>query len=372
MARLPPNNPAPTAPLRRLLKRIWGPAAPTPDPLADPKPVRGAQIHVILLDGTMSSLEPLCQTNLARSYTLLKEAGTAVQLYYEPGMQWHDWRSARNVLMGRGINAQIKRAYSHLASRYRPGDRIFLMGYSRGAFAVRSLAGVLDRVGLLRAEHATERNIRDAYRHYECTQDPEAVEKFRALTCHPRVEIEMIGVWDTVKSLGINAPVLWRISERRHAFHNHALSANVKHGYHALAHDETRVAFSPVMWECHDDYAGRLEQVWFAGAHGDVGGQLGGFEDARPLANIPLVWMLRRLERCGVPLPPDWESRYETDALAPMRGTWRGHGRFFVTRKVRKRGHDISESMHPSLAHRHAEIDRLRAVRQGSRYFSRS
>lgn len=67
---------------------------------------------------------------------------------------------------GPGINRQIRRAYGYLASRYRPGDRIFLFGYSRGAFAVRSLAGIMDRVGLLRADQATERNVQLAYRHY--------------------------------------------------------------------------------------------------------------------------------------------------------------------------------------------------------------
>ena len=182
----------------------------------------------------------------------------------------------------------------------------------------------------------------------------------------------MIGVWDTVKSLGINAPVLWRISERWHAFHNHALSENVKHGFHALAHDETRVAFSPVMWECHEDFAGRLEQVWFHGAHGDVGGQLGGFEEARPLANISLVWMLRRMERCGLVLPPRWEERFKTEALAPMRGTWRGHGRFFVTRKSRVRGRDPSESIHSSVMQRQTRTAPARTVKRRLLRFMRS
>ena len=63
-------------------------------------------------------------------------------------------------MMGRGINRQIRRAYGYLASRYRPGDKIYLFGYSRGAYAVRSLAGVIDRIGLLRPEHATVRHIR--------------------------------------------------------------------------------------------------------------------------------------------------------------------------------------------------------------------
>ena len=320
-------------------------------PPNDP-PRRGPVTHVIVLDGTLSSLVPLCQTNAARTYTLLRQLGAEISLYYEPGLQWNNWRSMRDVMTGKGINRQIRRAYGWLATRYRAGDRIYLFGYSRGAYAVRSLAGVIDRVGLLRKSFATQRKIDQAYRHYECASDSEAARTFSTHYCHPQVEIEMIGVWDTVKSLGLNAPVLWRLSEHLHAFHNHDLSANVKHGYHALAHDETRVAFSPVMWECHDTYPGRLEQIWFPGAHGDVGGQLGGFEAARPLANIPLAWMLRRAESCGLPLPRDWHADLHTDPLAPARGTWRGHGKFLMTRKRRRIGVDVSEQVHPSVLER--------------------
>lgn len=310
--------------------------------------------HVIVLDGTLSSLVPGCQTNAGRSYLLFKEMGAALSTYYEPGLQWDDWASIVDVATGKGINRQIKRAYSWLASRYREGDRIFLLGYSRGAYAVRSLAGVIDLVGLLQSDHATERNVKAAYRHYERNPRSPAALAFGRNHCHARVEIEMIGVWDTVKSLGLNAPVLWRISEHLHAFHNHDLSNIVKHGYHALAHDETRVAFEPVLWECHDAFEGRVEQVWFPGAHGDVGGQLGGFEAARPLANIPLVWMLEKAESCGLPLPEGWRMRFEQDALAPARGTWRGHGKILMSRKKRKIGLDPSERLHESVLLRQA------------------
>ncbi len=256
---------------------------------------RGPLTHVIILDGTMSSLKPGCETNAGLSYRLMQELGPEVSLYYEAGVQWMGWRRIHEVMMGRGINRQIRRAYGYLASRYRPGDRIFLLGYSRGAFAVRSLAGVIDRVGLLRASCATERNIRTAYRHYELTPDSAAAQEFAAAHCHAHVEIEMVGVWDTVKALGLRLPILWRLTEPRHSFHNHQLGHMVKHGFHALALDETRAVFDPEMWTCPEGWQGHVEQVWFRGAHGDVGGMLSGFDAARPLANIPLVWMLARV-----------------------------------------------------------------------------
>lgn len=316
--------------------------------------VRQPAIHVIILDGTLSSLEPHLQTNAARTYQLLQQMGAAVSVFYEPGAQWNNWRSIRDVATGKGINRKIRRAYGWLASRYRPGDRIFLFGYSRGAYAVRSLAGVIDLVGLLRTDAATERNIKLAYRYYEGAQDAPAARAFAAHHCHQRTEIEMIGVWDTVKSLGLNAPILWRLSEHLHAFHNHDLSQIVKNGFHALAHDENRVAFSPVLWSTHDGFAGRVEQVWFPGAHGDVGGQLDGFEVARPLSNIPLVWMLSKAADLGLHLPEGWQDNLPVDPLAPARGTWRGHGKVLMSRKKRIIGRDPSERFHESLLARGA------------------
>ena len=340
---IPQQNSSDVPLLKRLFGRFWR----RPD--KDFGPVRGPQTHLIILDGTMSTLKPNCETNAGLAYRLAQEMGGQISIYYEPGLQWSDWRSIRDVAEGRGINRQIRRAYGYLASRYRKGDRIFLMGYSRGAYAVRSLAGIIDRVGLLTREHATERNIRQAYRLYECQQQQGAGEAFAKIHCRPEVPIEMIGVWDTVKSLGINAPVLWRLSVARHSFHNHALGACVKRGFHALAHDETRVVYRPVLWESDPDRPDQIQQVWFRGSHGDVGGQLDGRKETRPLSNIPLVWMLEQAENSGLALPENWKDRFEQDAAAPSMGNWTGWGKMFITRRKRVVGGDPSERLHESL-----------------------
>ena len=312
---------------------------------------RGQVTHVIILDGTMSSLDPGCESNAGLTYKLLSEvSGSSLSVYYEAGLQWQDWRSTADVMMGRGINRQIRRAYGHLASRYRAGDRIFLMGYSRGAYAARSLAGVIDCVGLLQAGHATERNIVTAYRHYQSTSGSEAAEIFAKAYCHEEAPIEMVGVWDTVKALGLRLPILWRWSEAAHAFHSHELGPTIRHGFHALALDETRHAYEPVTWYCPPDWTGHVEQVWFRGTHGDVGGQLGGFQPARPLANISLVWMLQRAESCGLALPVGWRARFGTDVDAPSVGTWRGWGKIFLLRGPRVVGRDPSERLHETVA----------------------
>jgi len=320
-----------------------------------PEPVRrrrGPSHHLVILDGTMSSLEPGCETNAGLVWKLVCEMLPRADLsaYYEAGIQWQSWRQSNEVITGRGINRQIRRAYGFLASRYRPGDRVYLVGYSRGAYAVRSLAGMIDRVGLLRAEEATVRNIRTVYRLYQFGNGDgdEATRRFAAAHCHDRAEVEAVGVWDTVKALGLRLPVLWRLTEPAHAFHNHHLGPATRHGYHALALHEKRVAYTPVLWHCPEGWEGHVEQVWFRGRHPDVGGQLGGFEAARPLANIPLVWMLEKLEGHGLPLPDDWRARFTCDPDAPMTGAWHGWGKYFVLRRRRIVGADRSESVHPT------------------------
>ena len=328
-----------------LLSRLFGKLWYRPD--TDFGPVRGRQTHVVIIDGTMSSLHAGRETNAGLTYRLVQELGRDVSVYYEPGLQWSDFR---DVAAGRGINRQIRRAYGYLAARYREGDRVFLLGFSRGAYAVRSLAGIIDRVGLVAREHATERNVTQAYRLYQTAPDSEAARSFAARLCRSHVPIEMLGVWDTVKSLGINAPVLWRLSVARHAFHNHGLGGCAKRGCHALARDETRVVYRPVMWEAHPDRPHQIRQFRFKGSHGDVGGQLDGRHHARPLSNIPLVWMLENAEEMGLALPEGWRGCFAQDAGARSIGTWAGWGKLFVNRRARPVGRDLSERLHESIA----------------------
>lgn len=325
---------------------------------------RGPVSHVIILDGTMSSIAPGQESNAGLIYKLLSDLiGPEVSVYYEGGVQWTSWKNTHEVMMGRGINRQIRRAYGYLASRYRPGDKIFLFGYSRGAYAVRSLAGVLDRVGLLRTDSATERNVQLAYRHYRAGGHSEAARAFARETCYPDIAIDMIGVFDTVKSLGLRLPLLWKLTEGNHAFHNHALGRCVRAGFHALALEESRAVYAPVMWHSDPDWSGRLEQVWFGGTHGDVGGQLGGYIEARGLSNIPLVWMLLQAELHGLPLPEGWRRRFPMDADGPSVGMWRGWGRMFLIRERRETGRDPSERIHESAIARGLSFPRAGALR---------
>ena len=313
-------------------------------------PRRGPVDHVLILDGTMSTLAKGCETNAGLTYKLLQEAaGPDLTLFYEAGIQWRDWRATGDIILGRGINRQIRRVYGYLASRYRPGDRIFLMGYSRGAFAVRSLAGLIDRIGLLRGEMATERNVRTAWRHYRYAPDGRPAADFARFHCHAETHIEMVGVWDTVKALGLRIPFLRLVRADRNGFHNHHLGDTTRHGFHALALDETRHAYTQVLWDCPPDFDGHVEQVWFRGCHSDVGGQLCGFHAARPLSNIPLMWMLERMEDCGMRLPEGWRAHFPQDVDAPSVGTWAGWSKVLLMRGRRTVGRDLSERIHESV-----------------------
>ena len=311
---------------------------------------RGVATHVIILDGTMSSLERGNETNAGLTFRLLQEAGRQANLtvYYEAGIQWRDWSGTWGVMTGKGINKQIERAYGVLASRYRPGDKIILIGYSRGAYAVRSLAGVVDFVGLVRANQATVRAVRQAYRHYKTGASSVAAKRFREVYCHDDVKIEAVAVWDTVKALGLRMPIVWRWAQAQHSYHNHRLGPHVRNGFHALALDETREAYAPVMWYAPEGWDGHMEQVWFRGCHADIGGQVGLRPEARGLANIPLVWMLEKLEACGLALPTGWEARFPQDPSAPSVGSWGSWGKLFLSRRKRIILSNPTETIHPS------------------------
>lgn len=309
---------------------------------------RGAATHVIILDGTNSSLRPEEETSAGLIYKLLRENGYSANmtLYYEAGIQWKDWTETFSVVAGRGINRQIERAYGALCSRWREGDGIVLIGFSRGAFAVRSLAGVIDRVGLVRSHHANERNIRQAYRYYsQGTRSPYA-EKFSELHCTRDVTISALGCFDTVKSLGLRVPLLWKLEEERHSFHSDGLVPAVKSAFHALALHENRDVFAPEIWKTPDHWSGEIQQAWFRGSHGDVGGHITPFIKCRPLSNIPLVWMLEKLGSHGLPLPAGWRQHFPCDPHAPEVGLWVGWGKLFLLRHKRVACTDPSEFIH--------------------------
>ena len=307
--------------------------------------------HVFIIDGTLSRLKDGEETNVGLLYKLLCEVPN-VTVGYDPGVQGRGLMKWGNVLTGYGINCSIRQGYKALARRYQPGDKIFLFGFSRGAYAVRSIAGMIAKVGLLKPEKVDRWHIRRAFRIYEADDNQPRADRFKSAFCHAHTEIEMIGVWDTVKSLGLPFPLLSYIAPMATEFHDHKLSPIIQNAFQALAADENRRAFAPIPWECQPDWPGRLEQAWFTGAHSDVGGFVYDLPEARKLSNTSLNWMLTRAAMCGLPLPENWQSRFPTDPLAPFQGPYAGSSKYFLFRRPRHFGPARIDYLHDSLIER--------------------
>ncbi|MBN3818675.1 DUF2235 domain-containing protein [Paraburkholderia sp. Se-20369] len=228
--------------------------------------------------------------------------------------------------VGIGLIARIVRGYTYLSRQYQPGDRIYIVGFSRGAYTARALAGFVARQGLLdwaamQLEagsdasysaglaawqqyksslhsgasgilHALADGITSLYDRFELGLRPSPPLRFV-----PDVEICAVGVWDTVGALGI--PDLKNANgtiERLDAFKfaDNTLSERVANGFQAFAIDERRVDFTPSIWAPRDG----VVQVLFPGAHADVGGGYVSSESGLPYG--ALLWMSYRLTSVGV------------------------------------------------------------------------
>ena len=313
-----------------------------------------AQTHVVIIDGTLSRLHVGEETNAGILYKLLQEMlpRTDLSVNYHPGIQGSGFRKWVNIAAGVGINLTICSGYSALSRRYQPGDKILLFGFSRGAYAVRSLAGMIGSIGLVKAEHMTERRVNRAFRHYEAFAQSPSSAAFSRAYCHSDVKIEMVGVWDTVKALGLPYPILTRIAPMATEFHDHRLGPSIINAFQALALDETRTAYKPILWRSEKDWQGTVEQLWFPGAHADVGGHTEGFQPARPLSNIPLVWMLGKAEMCGLPLPEGWQGRFVTDPAGEMLDPYAGLAKLFIFRAPRAACDTPFDALHKSVGQR--------------------
>jgi len=222
-------------------------------------------------------------TNVWKLYDLiaLKDMNGVVQIpFYDEGVgtEWYD--HLIGGLFGMGINQNIIQAYQFIADNYEQGDEIYLFGFSRGAYTARSVAGFIRNSGLLRKEYIDK--LEEAFLLYKRRDDkskPDADEavEFRKNYCFDNVRIKFIGVWDTVGELGIPLEVFNEINRDLLdcRFYDVKLSSYVDYAYHAVAIDEHRKQFLPTLWEQQQDEKDAqqvMEQMWFTGAHCDVGG----------------------------------------------------------------------------------------------------
>ncbi len=277
----------------------------------------------LFFDGTWN--QPGDHTNVRRLYTMTAERGedgVVQERFYDEGVGTHWYDRITGGAFGAGLSKNVEQGYQWLMERYDPGDEIYLFGFSRGGFTARSLAGLMARCGLLqRTAPVGFQQVFDRYRKgdkvkpiYQLIREqnsgvPFDVEELALLehSYYHRDLITMVGVWDTVGSIGLPFGNIPGISRRTLSFHNTHLTTVVKHSYQALALDEYRKPYWAILWTVFEpdppegspsDRPGDrvVEQRWFPGAHANVGG--GYHSDLLP--DRPLAWLQDKAGGCGL------------------------------------------------------------------------
>ena len=272
----------------------------------------------LFLDGTWNTVSD--NTNVWRMKSLC-EANDQQLIYYNAGVGTVFGQRLGGGMFGYGLDDEVIRAYEWLIDNYGPEDQLFILGFSRGAFTARSLAGFISTCGLLEAgAPLSVAQLYDRYRKRNSgqlatirhlkQQDPKSLKTEERWMVEYSMAIPtwFVGVWDTVGALGVPFGHIRFISRSNYAFLDTDVHINDTHAYHAVAIDEHRKAFAPTLWQAKrkkvpspDDWpAPRLlaavEQRWFIGAHANVGG--GCTDDL--LAQIPLRWLMDKSVRHGL------------------------------------------------------------------------
>lgn len=307
---------------------------------------------VLCFDGTWNTpadeehdwdeIEKDAETNVVKIYrSVLGKDATGIERGSPPQapkaetIKWYDqgigtrwYEHIRGGAFGFGLSRNIREGYKFLIDHFKPGDEIYLFGFSRGAYTARSLVGLIRNAGLLKPEHAPENDpddnpiLMDAYQLYrnrDGSADTPFASYFREKYSYDRVKIKFLGVWDTVGALGIPLKVAKRFNSEQYFFHDVELSGIVENAYHAVAIDEHRDDYKPTLWNPKGKPNQAMEQIWFVGAHADVGG---GYVD-QPLSDITLQWMQEKakLNGNGLEVDPNQEPKCDPNKYVAAKVT---------------------------------------------------
>jgi uncharacterized protein (DUF2235 family) len=242
---------------------------------------------------------PTNVTKLARSVLPATAGGMPQVVFYSDGVGTSGGVDRfTGGAFGRGIEDNVRNLYRAIVYNYVPGDEIFLFGFSRGAFTVRTLAGFMNFAGLV--EKDDDYYVPELYACYESSQGPGTdqwtVANRKVSGTRPCPPIKMIGVWDTVGALGAPGFLGQIFNKSKYQYHQIGLFGAIQNAFHALAIDEQRKPFAPNIWTRPPDWQGHLVQAWFAGVHSNVGG--GYTPDG--LANEALHWIVDEATKLGL------------------------------------------------------------------------
>jgi uncharacterized protein (DUF2235 family) len=261
-------------------------------------------------DGTWDS-----SGNNTNVYKIFKALPTTAEQvpYYDDGVGANQLPIEKLVggAFGAGLFQKIKDGYTKIAHSYEEGDEIFLFGFSRGAYTARSLAGMIAVCGLPTANF-TDDVVNTAFDAYRNKDQREALLAQLNKTCDLfDAKLTMVGVWDTVGSLGIPA-IFGGVSPLLYGFLDTNLHPDVLNAYHALAIDERRAEFPATLWTLTvpPPTGQTVEQAWFVGVHCDVGGSYPADPDGTALSDLTLAWMMSKASALGLQFAPEEAAKY--------------------------------------------------------------
>jgi len=287
---------------------------------------------IICADGTWNRPEQLNKeqypTNVltfARHVLPQDDDGIKQIVFYDWGIgSYHDELSAGGL--GVGLEKNVMDGYRFLVHNYELGDEIYMFGFSRGAYTIRSLCGLINNCSILKSSNGAL--IEKAFDIYK-TKKYKVKSQFSVdwrdkYAIAQQVKIHFVGAWDTVGAMGLPFSIFGLIKDK-HLFYDRKLGSNLKTVRHALSLDETRDDFEPTIWQPRVEVD--LKQVWFAGVHADVGGSYKPDTDGKVLSDIPLQWLFSEAEKSGLEFDDELKQRaseYLTHANASQHNEYKG------------------------------------------------
>jgi uncharacterized protein (DUF2235 family) len=303
-------------------------------PSADCRGKRLLKNIILCADGTWNTPHgnSTCaiDTNVRKLYCALTNDPSQLK-YYDSGVgtDGTPLDHLSGGAMGEGLLQKVQDCYEFLSYVYDPGDKIFVLGFSRGAYTARSTAGMIAGFGVptINLDNMTVKEIFAAYREHDAARKGALKADLKAKYGMAAATIQMVGVWDTVGSLGIPSIFFNALNEKQYGFLDTTIHPNVAHAYHAVSIDERRAQFKPTLWTNADGTPrandNQVEQVWFPGAHSDVGG---GYQECE-LSDIALSWMMHKAKENGLIFSLEAEAQYTgppaDDAYGPAHDEWK-------------------------------------------------